>query len=65
MKYDEDDKYESARNSFIPEAEVFANDMMKDIPKGEAETKERESWNAGWNAAFHGKMNELVSAAGI
>ena len=44
------------RESLIPIAEKYANDLHGELP-GDGD---RDTWVAAWNLAFHSKMEELV-----
>ena len=52
-------EYEANRNKFIPIAEALADKQMADVPRGEAETKDRDDWNNKWNKIFHSQMDLL------
>jgi hypothetical protein len=50
--------YEKERNSFIPEAERFANKQFGVKFKGKSES-ERKKWAQNWNITFHRKIQKL------
>jgi hypothetical protein len=50
--------YEDMRNSFIPEAEKYANKLNGKNRKGR--NVAHDVWADKWNKDFHGMMNELV-----
>lgn len=55
-------KYIEERNSFIPIAESYANEIAGTKPKATGKHRQDAAlleYNERWNAAFHGKMAEL------
>lgn len=55
-----DQNYINMRNSFIPNAEKYANDLHGISPKGCGDKKGVRDWGGKWNKSFSFKMNELV-----
>ena len=61
--YDAD--YERARDALISKAVVKANRNFGAACKEKANRKALERYAAGWNKAYHGEMERLVTEAGI
>jgi hypothetical protein len=56
--------YVQWRNSFIPQAEKYANMIAGKRPhKKKASDTAVGEWGDKWNRLFHGKMKELTSEA--
>lgn len=52
-----DEDYVETRESFIPEAENYANELCGST---RPEEQTSDQWAVEWNKAFHRKMEELV-----
>ena len=61
--YDAD--YERARDKLIPKAVVKANRDFGKACKAKGNRKALDRFAAGWNKAYHGEMERLVTEAGI
>lgn len=64
MKTAKINKYETARNSLIPEAKKYANKVVGVRPPKKNIDK-YEQWCNEWNFSFHTRMNVLAKEKGI
>lgn len=61
MKKQSINDYEKSRNSLIPRAEIFADDVAGEVRP----TDDFQEWAARWNKSFFSEMTRLARLAGI